>query len=271
MSFNFNSEISALTLQIDVIWQFLYWKVNISLFLFYYGSWGIIIQFLLVDRRAKIQSGQRTTSFSWLLNDKRGVIGRSLASIPPAYRELTFMGGQLSQSLHFAHQNTQLIILLSICHTHRAARNFCFLPKFFLECCIPHIHLCRQCLEWRRVLHWSLWAKVSIYLDWQIIHLIANILGLNVNWRPCERNLQRAPRDPQARRLLVLVVEQAKQISLPWFRHQSSRAPQATPTPQKKVLHIQTLPWIWISRKILDRMLVINDDLFTTLYDNSIA
>lgn len=62
---------------IYVVWQFLYWK------------------FVLVDRRAKIQSGQRTTSFSWLLNDKQGMIGRSLASIPPAYRELTFMGGQL--------------------------------------------------------------------------------------------------------------------------------------------------------------------------------
>ncbi|KAF9468803.1 hypothetical protein BDZ94DRAFT_1244626 [Collybia nuda] len=62
---------------IYMIWQFLYWK------------------FLLVDRRAKIQSGQRTTSFSFLLNDKRGVIGRSLSSVPPSYREAAFMGGQL--------------------------------------------------------------------------------------------------------------------------------------------------------------------------------
>ncbi|KAF7330754.1 Integral to membrane protein [Mycena venus] len=49
----------------------------------------------LVDRRAKIESGQRTTSFSFLLNDKRGVIGRSLSSIPPAYREMSFLTGQL--------------------------------------------------------------------------------------------------------------------------------------------------------------------------------
>ncbi|KAJ7688373.1 hypothetical protein B0H17DRAFT_938424 [Mycena rosella] len=58
-------------------WQLLYWK------------------FVLVDRRAKIESGQRMTSFSFLLNDKRGAIGRALSSIPPAYRETFFMSGQL--------------------------------------------------------------------------------------------------------------------------------------------------------------------------------
>ncbi|KAL0949827.1 hypothetical protein HGRIS_009863 [Hohenbuehelia grisea] len=62
---------------IYLVWQMLYWK------------------FVLVDRRAKIESGQRTTSFSFLLNDKRGVIGRSLSSVPAAYRELAFMSGQL--------------------------------------------------------------------------------------------------------------------------------------------------------------------------------
>ncbi|KAJ8483242.1 hypothetical protein ONZ45_g14661 [Pleurotus djamor] len=62
-------------------WQLLYWK------------------FVLVDRRAKIQSGQRTTSFSFLLNDKRGAIGRALSSVPPAYREAAFMGGQLVYGL----------------------------------------------------------------------------------------------------------------------------------------------------------------------------
>ncbi|KAF7355022.1 Integral to membrane protein [Mycena sanguinolenta] len=58
-------------------WQLLYWK------------------FILVDRHEKIESGQRTTSFSFLLNDKRGVIGRTLSSIPPAYREMSFLTGQL--------------------------------------------------------------------------------------------------------------------------------------------------------------------------------
>jgi hypothetical protein len=64
-------------LRTDAIWQILYWK------------------FVLVDRRKKIESGQRTTSFSFLLNDKRGVIGRALGSVPPRWREASFMGGQL--------------------------------------------------------------------------------------------------------------------------------------------------------------------------------
>ncbi|KAJ2930217.1 hypothetical protein H1R20_g6857, partial [Candolleomyces eurysporus] len=62
---------------IYVVWQLLYWK------------------FLLVDRRQKIQSGQRTTSFSWLLNDKRGAIGRTLSSVPEQWRLESFMFGQL--------------------------------------------------------------------------------------------------------------------------------------------------------------------------------
>ncbi|EIW82477.1 hypothetical protein CONPUDRAFT_136970 [Coniophora puteana RWD-64-598 SS2] len=66
---------------IYVIWQLLYWK------------------FVLVDRRTKIESGQRTTSFSFLLNDKRGAIGRMLSKIPPQYRILSFMGGQLVYSI----------------------------------------------------------------------------------------------------------------------------------------------------------------------------
>ncbi|KAH7888065.1 hypothetical protein F5I97DRAFT_1805925 [Phlebopus sp. FC_14] len=66
---------------IYVIWQLLYWK------------------FVLVDRRTKIASGQRTTSFSFLLNDKRGAIGRTLSKIPPEKREAYFMGGQLVYSV----------------------------------------------------------------------------------------------------------------------------------------------------------------------------
>ena len=66
---------------VDLIWQLLYWK------------------FVLINRRKKIESGQRTTSFSFLLNDKRGVIGRALSSVPPAYREASFMAGQLVYSV----------------------------------------------------------------------------------------------------------------------------------------------------------------------------
>ncbi|KAF9482009.1 hypothetical protein BDN70DRAFT_875645 [Pholiota conissans] len=66
---------------IYAIWQFLYWK------------------FVLVDRRAKIESGQRTTSFSFLLNDKRSAIGRMLSAVPEQYREASFMGGQFVYAL----------------------------------------------------------------------------------------------------------------------------------------------------------------------------
>ncbi|KAG2071950.1 hypothetical protein BDR04DRAFT_1097613 [Suillus decipiens] len=66
---------------IYISWQLMYWK------------------FVLVDRRSKIASGQRTTSFSWLLNDKRSAIGRALSIVPPEYREVSFMAGQLVYSL----------------------------------------------------------------------------------------------------------------------------------------------------------------------------
>ncbi|TFK56196.1 hypothetical protein OE88DRAFT_1804954 [Heliocybe sulcata] len=71
----------ALSGVIYAIWQTLYWK------------------FVLIDRRKKIESGQRTTSFSFLLNDKRGVIGRALSKVPQQYREAAFMGGQLLYAL----------------------------------------------------------------------------------------------------------------------------------------------------------------------------
>ncbi|KAJ3937364.1 MAG: hypothetical protein NXY57DRAFT_638284 [Lentinula lateritia] len=66
---------------IYVLWQLLYWK------------------FVLVDRREKIESGQRTTSMSWMLNNKRGVIGKALCSIPPNTRIPAFMFGQLIYSI----------------------------------------------------------------------------------------------------------------------------------------------------------------------------
>ncbi|CAL1701595.1 unnamed protein product [Somion occarium] len=66
---------------IYTIWQLLYWK------------------FVLINRRKKIESGQRTTSFSYLLNDKRGIIGRALSTVPIQYREVSFMLGQLVYSI----------------------------------------------------------------------------------------------------------------------------------------------------------------------------
>ncbi|OBZ76967.1 hypothetical protein A0H81_03679 [Grifola frondosa] len=66
---------------IYLIWQLLYWK------------------FVLINRRAKVQSGQRATSFTYLLNDKRGIIGRALSTVPAESREIAFMFGQLVYSI----------------------------------------------------------------------------------------------------------------------------------------------------------------------------
>jgi len=52
-------------------------------------------KFVLVDRRKKIESGQRATSFLYLLNSKGSVIGSFLSLFPTHYREAVFMGGQL--------------------------------------------------------------------------------------------------------------------------------------------------------------------------------
>jgi hypothetical protein len=52
-------------------------------------------KFVLVDRRKKIESGKRATSFLFLLNSKGSVIGSFLSKFPPQYREAAFMGGQL--------------------------------------------------------------------------------------------------------------------------------------------------------------------------------
>lgn len=92
----------------DCTWQFLYWK------------------FVLVDRRAKIQSGQRTTSFSYLLNDQRGAIGKSLSAVPPQYREAFFMGGQLGKLIDRSEATLRLITVLfySLCHFDRTPRCF---------------------------------------------------------------------------------------------------------------------------------------------------
>ncbi|KAN0097781.1 Protein of unknown function (DUF2838) domain containing protein [Tylopilus felleus] len=66
---------------IYLFWQVLYWK------------------FVYVDRRSKIESGQRTTSLHFLLNDKRGAIGRALYRTSPEKREVYFMTGQFVYSV----------------------------------------------------------------------------------------------------------------------------------------------------------------------------
>ncbi|CCA71797.1 related to Integral membrane protein [Serendipita indica DSM 11827] len=64
-----------------MVWQILYWK------------------FVYVDRKVKIESGQRTTSFSYLLADRRGAIGRALSKVPEDYRVASFMFGQFLYSI----------------------------------------------------------------------------------------------------------------------------------------------------------------------------
>jgi hypothetical protein len=66
-----------------------------------FSDWTVP-QFILINRRTKIESGQRTTSFSFLLHDKRGVIGRALATVPAQYREPSFMFGQLRKCTFYA-------------------------------------------------------------------------------------------------------------------------------------------------------------------------
>lgn len=131
----------------DCSWQLLYWK------------------FLLVDRRAKIDSGQRTTSFSYLLNDKRGFIGKSLASIPPKFREVFFICGQLRASLSPFPYRLSLTIAslyryISVCYSDRDPCRLPAIQKSSLEWCLPTPNLRSQRLEWRRILYRGLRSQV---------------------------------------------------------------------------------------------------------------
>lgn len=129
----------------DCSWQLLYWK------------------FVLVDRREKIVSGQRTTSFSYLLNDQRGVIGKSLAAIPPKYREAIFMGGQLREYIsappNLATKNHPLH---SLCHSDGASGCIPFVQEPCLEWILLTFDLCGQCLERWRILHRGFRPQVRI-------------------------------------------------------------------------------------------------------------
>ena len=56
-------------------------------------------KFVLVDRKNKIESGQRVTSFHFLLNSKGSIIGSALSKCTPRHREAAFMGGQLAYAI----------------------------------------------------------------------------------------------------------------------------------------------------------------------------
>lgn len=72
----------------------LYWKVCLESVSSLSSNLTYALQLVYVNRRTKIESGQRTTSLSFMLNNKRGAIGRALASVPAAYRAESFMAGQ---------------------------------------------------------------------------------------------------------------------------------------------------------------------------------
>lgn len=56
----------------DLIWQGLYYR------------------YVIVARKEKIKAG-RATSFTYLINDKKRLIGKIAARVPEAYRESAFM------------------------------------------------------------------------------------------------------------------------------------------------------------------------------------
>lgn len=64
------------SLDTDLIWQLSYYR------------------FLLVAQRTKIESGQRVTSFTWLLRDKKSTIGKVALKVREEWREAAFMAGQ---------------------------------------------------------------------------------------------------------------------------------------------------------------------------------
>ncbi|KAL1411025.1 hypothetical protein Q8F55_001970 [Vanrija albida] len=78
------------------------WIFKIALAAVPYCLWqGSYFKFISIDRKDKIESGQRANSFQYLLNDKRGPIGRALRNIRPEHRELWFIFGQFIYSIIF--------------------------------------------------------------------------------------------------------------------------------------------------------------------------
>ncbi|WVQ98998.1 hypothetical protein IAU59_006130 [Kwoniella sp. CBS 9459] len=67
-------------------------------------------KFISLDRKSKIESGQRQNSFHYMLNDKRGPIGKALQGIRPEHRELWFIFGQLIYSIVFMIPPAALLI-----------------------------------------------------------------------------------------------------------------------------------------------------------------
>ena len=158
---------------------------------------------MLIDRRAKVQSGQRITSFTYLLNDKRGAIGRALAAIPPAYREVSFMGGQLGAFFSHAHRQQFLTwCSLSVLYHHRAAGRLPTLQQRILELSLHPAALLRMRMERRWLLHRSLRPQVSqppsISAPSPGSDAAYPTLGSSGSLRHSARNSQKSPPGPSA-------------------------------------------------------------------------
>ncbi|KAL7424247.1 hypothetical protein Q5752_001834 [Cryptotrichosporon argae] len=96
------------------------WWYKILLAAIPYCVWqAAYYKFISVDRKAKVESGQRQNSFHYLVNDKRGPIGRLLRGIRPEHRELWFIFAQFIYSLIFMTPPAVLFI-----HSTRASAVF---------------------------------------------------------------------------------------------------------------------------------------------------
>lgn len=124
----------------------------------------------------KIESGQRTTSLSYLLNDKRGGIGRALDRVRPEKRAAYFMAGQFCKYCFRSHRSYANAVYLSVFYSDRVAGGVPVVRQLSMEWCLLDCDLRRECVEWRRILHRSLWSQVctahhsssSLYTDYSI-------------------------------------------------------------------------------------------------------
>lgn len=80
------SSFSPRTGQADVLLVDLAWQI-----VYYYA--------IIVARRQQIEKEGRMTSFTYMLHNKRSLIGKTLNKIPPAKREVSFMAGQFAYTI----------------------------------------------------------------------------------------------------------------------------------------------------------------------------
>ncbi|KAI5477752.1 protein of DUF2838 family [Pseudohyphozyma bogoriensis] len=72
---------------------------SLAINMFAYSVWQFLYyRYVIVARKEKIKQG-RTTSFTYLMNDRKRLIGKIAAKVPEAYREPAFIGGQALYTL----------------------------------------------------------------------------------------------------------------------------------------------------------------------------